>query len=167
MVLGAEFAAASPYLGAERHRRRGLAEASLIILRARRSSRAFLRKLAATWVHVMLYRRPLLCLLSATFALLGPVTSADDLVVALPRAVVMELCRVAMCAPLAATNLQATFLRHVYASDASHFAWGAVRAPVDEALQKELWRHRDRRGAYTRLHEQWAPSGARRCGWRA
>ena len=43
VVLGAEFVKGSYLLGAERHRRRALAQATLVVVQARRSSRGFLR----------------------------------------------------------------------------------------------------------------------------
>ena len=142
----------STFLGAERLRRRGLAQATLAVISAGRSSRGFLRKLLATWVHVLLYRRLLLSLLSATFAFIGPVTDGDKVVVQLPSSVLLELARISVCSPLAVTNLAAEFLGDIFASDASQYGWGASSAPLPQEVRRELWRHRERRGAYTRLY---------------
>ena len=61
--------------------------------------------------------------MSVVFVFLGPVGQDEGLVVPLPGAVLMELSRIAFCVPRAATNLQASFLPHLYASDASRYAW--------------------------------------------
>ena len=156
VFLGAEFSEGSHLLGAERHRRRHLVEASLLIAVGARCTRTFLRKLVSSWIHVLLYRRFMLSLLYAVFQFLGPVTPQDDVVVDLPQPVRMELKRVAALASLAVTNLAADWVPDVVATDASNFGVGVSLALVPEPIQREMWRHRDRRGKYTRMYGQWS-----------
>ena len=80
----------------------------------------------------------------------------EHVVVRLPHAVRAELKMIAVLAPTAVTNLAAEWSADLVASDASPFAEGAARAPVPPALARELWRHRDKRGAYTRIRGHWA-----------
>ena len=91
VLLGAEFVRGSPCLGSERTRRRQLAEASLLLAEAGRTSRHALRKLLGSWVHALLYRRPIMALLSASFGFLGEVTASDRVFVQLPQSVRAEL----------------------------------------------------------------------------
>ena len=157
--LGSDGALRSPplaqWVGAERMRRRLLARAALAAALARRSSRRHLRQLAASFVHAFLYRRPLLAVHSAVFTFVGPVGDEEDLVVSLPGPVVNELLIASLLIPAAATNLAASWSSELLATDASHFAEGMVSTRVPPALMRELWRHRDRRGAYTRLEGRW------------
>ena len=155
VFLGAEFVEGSHLLGSERHRRRHLCEASLVLVASARSSRAYLRRLLASWTHVLLYRRSMLSLLSSGFNFVGPVDALEHHVVALPRAVILELKRLVALAGLACTNLAAEWAPDVLATDASNYGIGVVAAEVEKTLQHELWRHRDRRGRYTRIHSQW------------
>ena len=153
--LGAEFLPNSTWLGAERSRRQALSWASLELARHGRVTRSLLRQLISTWIHVLLYRRVLLSFISSIFAFLGPVTDCERTVVALPASVRMELKYLACLAPAMCSDLGAGWHHSVLATDASHYGLGACSAPLDARLQSELWRHRDRRGAYTRIYSQW------------
>ena len=155
-VLGAEFVEGSSFLGCERVRRRGLAAAALVLVRARRATRHVLRRLVGCWVHALLYRRVMMSLLSATYLFLGPVADKELVVERLPHSVCEELKLLAVLAPLMATNLEADFPDRIVSSDASPFADGAASAELPKVVQAELWRHRDRRGAYTRVFGHWA-----------
>ena len=99
VFLGAEFVHDSHLLGSERLRRCHLAQATLELVRGRRASRAFLRWLLASWVHVLLYRRPMLRLMSAGFSFVGQVGDYEDIVDELPNSVIMELKRLSVLAP--------------------------------------------------------------------
>lgn len=94
--------------------------------------------------------------LSASYAFVGEVGDEEHVVVRLPHAVREVLRLAALLAPLMASNLAAEFSERLVCSDASPFAEGAVAAEVPAALQRELWRHRERWGAYTRVCGQWA-----------
>ena len=71
--------------------------------------------------------------------------------VELPGPVCSELFSAALLLPLAATNLGAGWCSSLLATDASQYGEGVMSTPLDVPLARELWRHRDRRGAYTRL----------------
>ena len=156
VVLGAEFVAGSTFLGAERTRRRRLAEASLIIADRGRCSRHILRRVLGTWTHVMMYRRPFMCLFSSIFQFVGQPTDSDHVVVRLPHSVCRELKLSAVLAPVMVSNLAAAFTDRLVCSDASPFGEGAASAQVPVPVVRELWRHRERRGAYTRVFTHWA-----------
>lgn len=156
IVLGAEFVPGSPFLGTDRVRRRHLAEGSMLLADGGRCSRHLLRRLLGSWVHALLYRRPMMSLLSAAFAFVGEAGDLDHHVVRLPHAVRCELKTVGVLAGLMVSNLGADFADRIVCSDASPYAEGAVAAAVPRAVQQELWRHRERRGAYTRVYGHWA-----------
>lgn len=94
-----------------------------------------------------MYRGAAMSILSAAYAFVGEVGDEEDVIVRLPHAVCEELKLAALLAPLMASNLAAEFSERVVCSDASPFAEGAVAAEVPAAVQRELWRHRERRGA--------------------
>jgi hypothetical protein len=58
--------------------------------------------------------------------------------------------------PCMVANLAADFANRIVASDASPFGEGAIAAHVPRRLAAKLWRHRDRRGAYSRLRSTWS-----------
>ena len=105
VYLGAEFVAGSTLLGAERVRRKHLCEASLALIAAGRTTRAFLRRLMGRWTHVCMFRRPLMSVMTASFIFLGPVTDAEHTVVMLPRSVAMELKRLSILGASAVFDL--------------------------------------------------------------
>lgn len=156
VVLGAEFVAGSTYLGTERVRRRRLAEANIFLASTGRSTRHLLRRLLGSWVHALMFRRAAMSILSASYAFVGEVGDEEHTVVRLPHAVREELKLAALLAPLMVSNLAADFTERVVCSDPSPFAEGAVAADVPAAVQQELWRHRERRGAYTSVCGHWA-----------
>ena len=156
VVLGAEFVAGSTFLGGERSRRRILADASVAAATYGQCTRHHLRRLLGSWTHALLYRRVLLCLFSEIFSFVGEVTDAEHEVVRLPHSVRRELWMAAILAPLMVSNMAATFMEDIVCSDASPFGEGAASARVPKSLVTELWRHRERRGGYTRVMTQWA-----------
>ena len=139
------------WIGAERSRRLVLAAALLETSFAGQSSRRHLRQLASSATHAFLYRRPLLCSLSRVYEFMGKVGDAEDVVVAIPSCVKDELTVAAVWLAVATANLSAAFHDSLLATDASTYGEGVAEASVTPALARELWRHRDRRGGYTRL----------------
>ena len=75
--------------------------------------------------------------------------------VVMPRAVILELKRLAVLSASAVFDLASDWCPELLATDASNFGIGVSAAPVPPPLLRELWRHRERRGAYVHLHSQW------------
>jgi len=151
IVVGAEILGRQALVGAPRSRRWLLMGATLDLLSGRRSTGRLTRKLLAQWLYVCRYRRSSLCILEDAFKLLPSV--ADDFIVyELDQRTMTELFLCVMLAPILTTDCRAAWAPEMAATDASPFGEAAVVAPVSPELASEIWRHRDRKGAYTWLH---------------
>ena len=150
VVLGAELRGEVGDVGAPRLRVVAVASLTLRLVRACRCSRALLASVVGLWVHILLFRRPVLCVLGAVFRF-GRGASSDTAVLDLPPDVVDELLALVALAPTAYTNLRAVVVDELWASDASPFGGGLVRAALPPGVGRELWRLSEQRGGYTRL----------------
>ena len=74
------------------------------------------------WVSALLYRRPIMSVLQHSFNLVQneKVSEANPLLVHLPRKVAGELVLLSVLAPLICSNIGASFIDKVFASDASN-----------------------------------------------
>ena len=106
-----------------RARRCGLVELSLRTLQGGKVTGRFLRKLLSTWLHALLFRRPVLALLQLSFRLL-PDIAQDDVVYSLPHASAVELMYRCVLAPLLCTDLAAGWAPRLVATDASPYGEG-------------------------------------------
>ena len=140
------------WVGSERSRRCLLMAAVVETALAAQGTRRHLRQLASSLTHAFLFRRPLLCCLSKIYEFMGQVGPEEDTVVSLPTSVVDELLAAGLWLGIASSNLSAVFHDTLLATDASTFGEGVAEAKLPTAVARELWRHRDRRGGYTRLH---------------
>ena len=157
VVLGAEFVHGSPWLGAERSRRLGLASASLRLARARRCTSGLGAQLVGSWVHCLLYRRPLMSLMSRVCSWFATSKTAPrEEVRPLSGGEANELALLAFLSPLMSTNLKAGWHPRLVSTDASPFGAGSVTTPVPEPILREFWRHREKRGTCTRVFGEWS-----------
>ena len=150
VILGAEVRGQDGLVGAERLRRLRLAALSLQVAAAGRASGGVLRRLASNWTYVLLFRRPLMCLLGAIFAEM-PDLRDDRRVYSLSAAVRDELTMLAALAPAMVADLRAEHSQDLICTDASEMNLGAVSAHVGADVHRELWRLRERRGWPTHL----------------
>ena len=114
-----------------------------------------LSMLLGCWIHVVMFRRPALCVLDSAFAAAALVPS--DRVIRLSSRARNELVALSVLGPLLQTDLRTSWCPRLFCMDASPSgaALCSVEAPVT-AVQ-ELWRHTEQRGYYTRLE---APASA-------
>ena len=151
IVVGAEVLGRDALIGAPRSRRWLLMDATLNLVCGKRSTGRLTRKMLAQWLYVCRYRRSALCILEDAFKLLPD--AADDFIVHdLDPKTMTEFFLCIMLAPVLATDCRAGWAPEMAATDASPFGEAAVAAPVSPDLASEVWRHRDRKGAYTWLH---------------
>ena len=123
----------------------GLVGCSLRVARARVSTPHLVQRLAGLWVHVCMFRRPLLCLLQETFRFARRPNAQQ--VQGLPPGVRDELLGLALCAPAARTMLDAPVLPRLLAHDAEGSGGGAlVEASLPRGVAEQLWRFSDQRG---------------------
>lgn len=79
------------------------------------------------------------------------VSEANPLLVHLPRKVAGELVLLSVLAPLICSNIGASFIDKVFASDASNELGAVVSAPLDTSLVRTLFNGCKSKGSYTRL----------------
>lgn len=105
------------------------------------------------WVSALLYRRPIMSVLQHSFNLVQneKVSEAAPKMVPLPRKVAGELVLLSVLAPLICSNIGASFLDKVFASDASNELGAVVSAPLEENLMRTIFNGCKSKGAYTRL----------------
>ena len=65
-----------------------------------------------------------------------------------------ELALLAVIAPLMATNLRATVQPQAWALHGSPVAGAIVRRELTTEAAKLFWRHRERKGSYTRMEDR-------------
>ena len=103
------------------------------------------------WVHVLLYRRPALCVLDSSFRAAQGLPKHQ--VFRLPSACRNELLCFASLACTLVTDLRVKYSEDLYALNASPLASGICHAGVGQDVTRELWRHCEQRGLYTRFEE--------------
>ena len=150
-ALGSELLGDCPMVGAERGRRWALAMVALRMAGSGKTNAKLLQKVLSSFLHVLLYRRPLLSILERSWRTASLLERrADDTVAALPSAVRNELALLACLAPVMVTQLDSEVAPMIWATDASPSGLGSVEADMPSVIVEELWRHRDRRG-----HHSW------------
>ena len=157
-VWGAWLDGEAGNVGVPRTRRAELAMASLDVAALGWCSRGLRRQLVGLWVHPILYRRELLCVLDGLFGgLAGPAEdcASEGSVTQMTCAQRDELTLLSVLAPLMETNLRAQVLPQLYTCDASPDGAGGTVTGLSEPVARELWRHRERRGFAAAL-EQYA-----------
>ena len=155
--LGAELLPDSLFLGSERYRRQELARASWALAEHGKATVAVLQRLLSTWVHAMLFRRPLLAVLADVYKQIRPDIDPHE-VFSLTQRARHVFARLAVLAPTMVVNLAADYAPILSATDASTYGQGSCRARVPCEVTAELWRYRDKRGAYTKLYSEWSRS---------
>ncbi|CAJ1398946.1 unnamed protein product [Effrenium voratum] len=140
-------------VGAPREKRLALSALSLEVARLPATTDSLHQCLLGGWTSALLFRRPLMSILGTAFGLCptGVSNQNEAKVVALPRPVAQELTLLAVLAPLAVSDLSATFGSTIYATDASDTKGGIVSAPCPVEAQRAMWRIDGRKGGYSRL----------------
>ena len=150
VFLRAEMDGLRGCVSAPRHRIGALMLTTIVCIRGT-ASPGMLASLIGLWIHVLMFRRPALALLSFCFE--DARRTPADRVIGLMRQTVCELQSLVWLAPFFVTNLRVDYVDKVFCSDASPFAAGVCSAPIGREAAKELWRHSEQRGFYTKLEE--------------
>jgi len=120
----------------------------------RKVTGALLRKVNSTWVHPLMFRRPLLALMNKVYKA-QPAVETDPVVMELPAAAAAnELALLGCLSVVMVTDLSAAWALRILATDVSTFALGSAVAFVPSSVHREIWRHRDARGKYTWLYSR-------------
>ena len=112
-------------------------------------------RLSGNWVSVLLYRRCRPSLVDSFFAFGASCeldhAGGDNQIVPLQRKCAQELAMLAAVSPLIFTNVFVWYYSRVYASDSSSRSGAFTWTEVGEHETKNLWRHADKKGSYTKL----------------
>ena len=155
-VWGAWLDGEAGNVGVPRTRRAELAMVSLDVAALGWCSRGLRRQLVGLWVHPILYRRELLCVMDGLFC--GLAGSSEDCagegsVAQMTGAQRDELALLSVLAPLMETNLRAQVCPQLYTCDASPDGAGGTVTGLGGSVALELWRHRERRGFAAALEQ--------------
>lgn len=113
------------------------------------ATKQLLETIVGSWVFVLMFRRPLLSLLSDVFHE-GEQFGQRD-IFRLSTGSKQELLLLCTFAPFAYTNLRASPIDKVFCSDASLTGSGVCVASVSKSVTLELCRAAEQRGFYTRV----------------
>ena len=140
-------------VGSPVEKRLALSLVSLKVASCRVVSQELAAMLAGGWVSSLLFRRCGMAVLDSLFGLGSKEQFGEkgSPLVDLPAKARQELVLLAALAPLLATNVAATYLRKVVASDASLNKGAYTETSVSEHLSANLWLAADSKGFYTRL----------------
>ena len=109
-----------------------------------------LEQLLGTYVFHLIFRRAAFSVLSSAFRFARNGSSPTQ-VQRLPADVRSEIASLALLGPLLDTDLRAQVAPRIWCTDASPTAAAVVHADLPASAAREMWRHRDSRGAYVRL----------------
>lgn len=115
--------------------------------------RKILQALLGCWTHICLFRRPVFAILDKVYHE-GAQFDPDRLFrMSSTSQVINELSLLCVLAPTMQTNLRAEPVPALFMMDASPFGGGICRASFPEVAVRELWRHTEQRGFYTKLQQ--------------
>ena len=97
-----------------------------------------LQTLLGSWIHVLMFRRPALCVLNAVFADAARMPATQ--IMRLSRNSRNELLCVSLLGPLLQTDLRASWCPKVFMMDASPSGAGLCEADATRSVVQELWR---------------------------
>ena len=147
-VLGAELRGRDGTLGVPLATRRTLIVLLLRTARLTHVTPHLMEMLLGCVTFCFLFRRPLFAVLQDSYAL---ACKHGHKVILLPRRVAEELVLAAVLLLCACADLRAPYAEAVWALDASPNGGGIVSAPATQRQVRKLYRHRKRRGSYSKL----------------
>ena len=148
-ILGADFDGVRGIVSAPRSRILLLCLVTSLICSKGTCTRHLLNSLVGCWIHIILFRRPLLALMDAVFR--EGMDNKPHEVFCLSSQLRHELMSLCLLAPCAQADLRAAFCPRIYAMDASPWGGGIVYADSTSVATAELWRHSEQRGYHTNL----------------
>lgn len=148
-LLGADFDGKKGIVCAPRPRVLLLAWITALVCKKGTCTRQLLSSLVGCWIHVVLFRRPLLALMDALFKVISKGPSKQ--VICLSSQCRHELMSLCLLCYTAQSDLRADVCPKIYALDASPWGAGIVVADSCKTVTAELWRHSEQRGYHTNL----------------
>ena len=149
VVLGGQIDGRRGLVCAPRLRILVLCNLSLKLVQIGYSTKQLLETIVGSWIFVLMFRRPLLSLLSDVFHEGEKLPRRE--IFQLSTGAKQELLLLCICAPFAYTNLRASPLDKIFCSDASIAGGGVCSADISQDCTLELCRVSEQRGFYTRI----------------
>lgn len=149
VFLGAELDGAKGLVSAPRDRIGCLMLCTMIVAQKGWCSPKLLSCLLGCWVHVLMFRRPILSILSCAFS--ESTGKPQHELFELSRQARNELCAVALLGPVSISDMRVDVAPAVFCTDASPDGAGICVASEHPTVVEELWRHSEQRGFYTQL----------------
>ena len=148
VLLGADLDGIAGRVSAPRSRILMLILVTSIVCRKGTCTRQMLSSILGCWIHVVLFRRPLLALIDALFKEgLHLKDTKTFRLSSQARHELMSLCILGTCAQ---ADLRVGFCPRIYALDASPWGGGIVVSEATSSATAELW-HSEQRGYHTNL----------------
>jgi len=153
--LGAEVDGEKGLVSAPRDRIAALMLCTAVIAQRGTTSPRLLSSILGSWIHVLMFRRPILAIASHVFTE-GSGFKAEE-VFCLSRVARNEFLALSLLGPMCVSDLRVDIAPFIYCTDASPYGGGICVASEGIPVVKELWRHCEQRGYYSGLLN---PSGA-------
>eukprot|EP00435_Cladocopium_sp_Y103_P041501 s2013_g11.t1 len=147
--LGAEVDGDKGLVSAPRDRIASLMLCTMLVARKGSCSPKLLSSLLGCWIHVLMFRRPILAVLSHSFS--EGLQRPQNQVFQLSRETRNELCALALLGPVCCSDMRVDVAPVVFCTDASPAGGGICLAEESKVVVAELWRHSEQRGYYTQL----------------
>ena len=148
-VLGAEIDGVAGRVSAPRGRIALLMFVTAVVVRKGTCTKRLLQSILGCWIHVAMFRRPILAILDSVFEE-GSHGSVDE-VFKLSNQSVNEFTALFILAPLIQTDLRVDVCPMLFTMDASPTAGAICQSGVAKLALEEIWRHSEQRGYYTKL----------------
>ena len=149
IILGADFDGLAGRVMPPRSRIALLSLVSMAIVHKGTCTNRLLSMVVGCWIHVLLFRRPLVAIMSSVFNE-GKGRSQDE-VFCLRRQTLCELQLLASLGCMAQSDMRARHDPKVYCTDASPAGGAVCYAYLGGHASKEFWRRTEQRGFYTKL----------------
>lgn len=149
IILGADFDGVAGRVMSPRNRVLMLSLLSLTIAARGSCTPKLLSILTGCWVHVLLFRRVLFAVMDAVFS--DGSGRPQNQVFTLSRQCRNELQILGLLGPVAQADLRVSYSKKLFTTDASPSGGAVCSAQVGTHVSRELWRHSEQKGFYTRL----------------
>ena len=149
VILGADFDGVKGRVMAPRSRIILLVQISIAIARGGCCTRQILQILLGCWIHVLLFRRAIFSVIDSLFSEGHSFQPSEVFCVSSQSR--NELLILAALGPMAQSDLRAKYSSFLYCCDASPTGGAVVKAHIGKTACKELWRHTEQKGYYTKL----------------
>ena len=148
-ILGADFDGLKGRVMAPRDRIMILSVVTGWLARRGTCTPHILSMVLGCWIHVLLFRRSLFAVVDALFKEGGQ--HQKHSVFCLSRQARNELLLLSVLGSVSHSDLRCKYHDKIYCTDASPWGAAVCSAPVTSEVTKELWRHCEQKGYYTRL----------------